>query len=188
MNEFRVEQKEVIKDVERKSTFFMSNSLNELFSALSKAQSEFPSIQKNRTAKVRMKTGGEFTYKYADLADVFEAILPITSKHGLVITQLISGGELITILGHSSGQYIGSSFPLKDFEKIQETGSEITYVRRYSSCAIVGVHGEEDDDGAAANDAKSAEKQTDQQPQPNGNVAPQRQGFISRQQRSGFIK
>lgn len=131
-----------------------SESTKELASALAKAQAEFPAIQKNRTAKVIMKAGGNYSYKYADLSDILSAVTPILSKNGLSLSQsptMIEGKlALETTLMHSSGEWISGVYPLKSYDRPQEMGSEITYARRYTATSFLGIHADEDDDGALA--------------------------------------
>ncbi len=146
--------------------FFKSEAINELAAALAKAQSAFPAIDKKRTAKIPMKAGGQYTYQYADLADVLKACLPELAKNGLSITQLPTATSLVTILMHSSGQHIGSEMPLLYFDKVQETGSLLTYLRRYSITALIGVHADEDEDGNIANNAEPPKAR----PQPSGKM------------------
>jgi len=142
-------------------------NLAELAKALAAAQGEFGQIKKDKTAKVRMKTGGEYSYSYADLASVRDAVTPALSKHGLAVVHTFrpNGGQvqyLETSLIHTSGASITSSYPIPAIGAHQEIGSAITYARRYSLCAILGVVAEDDDDGAAApkNPAKPEIKQT----------------------------
>lgn len=134
-----------------------SESIKELAAALSKAQGEFPTIAKNKTAKVPMKAGGQYSYRYADLADVISATAPVLSRNGLGISQVptISNGKLVleTTLMHSSGEWISSEYPLATHDRPQEMGSEITYGRRYTMTSVLGIHGDEDDDGALAQNA-----------------------------------
>jgi len=47
-----------------------------LAGALAAAQAEYPVVPKNRTAKVKTKLGGDYSYSYADLADILKLILP----------------------------------------------------------------------------------------------------------------
>jgi hypothetical protein len=61
---------------------------------------------------------------------------------------------LQTILTHSSGQWISSELPLQVFEKVQQLGSEITYLRRYTLSSLLGIVTDDDDDGKMANEAK----------------------------------
>lgn len=131
-----------------------SESLKELAAALSKAQGEFEAIPKNRTAEIPAKAGGKYTYRYADLADLISAVTPALSRNGLSITQsptLIEGRlTLETTIMHASGEWKSGFYPLQSFERAQEMGSEITYARRYTLAAMLGVHAEEDEDGNLA--------------------------------------
>jgi hypothetical protein len=140
-----------------------SEQLNELAKALAVAQGEFPKIAATETGKVQgegKKGAYEYTYKYADLAGVVETVQPILSKHGLSVAQFISVTEsgkdtLTTWLMHESGQFITSSMRLylkKDDSQAQ--GSAVTYARRYSYCAALGLVVDEDDDGQRATAAK----------------------------------
>jgi hypothetical protein len=140
-----------------------SEALNELAKALAAAQSEFPKVVATEVGKVQGegKQGRyEYSYKYADLAGVVETVQPTLSKHGLSVAQFISvteGGKdtLTTFLLHESGQFISSSMRLylkKDDSQAQ--GSAVTYARRYSYCAALGLVVDEDDDGKKASQSE----------------------------------
>lgn len=128
-----------------------SIELNELFTALAKAQSDMEIAGLTNTNPF-------FKSKYADLAEVVKSSRPSLTKHGLSVVQQITttevGMELVTVLGHSSGQWISSVMPINPAKSdAQSIGSYITYLRRYSYAALVGVVvGDEDDDGEAAMD------------------------------------
>jgi uncharacterized membrane protein YgcG len=102
------------------------------------------------------KINPHFRSKYADLAAVRDAIIPVFNKHGLSIIQaptsdLVGGFTLETRVMHSSGSEIIWNFPLpSDTSKMQSIGSAISYARRYTLSAIAGIASEEDDDGNAA--------------------------------------
>lgn len=137
-------------DVSLITTIPLSSNLNELFSALAKAQSQF---------QVALNTSDNpfFKSKYANFAEVIAASRPALTNQGLSIIQRVvtmTDGSMIlhSILGHASGQYIDSvvriSPPKTD---VQSLGSYITYLKRYSYAALVGVCTDtEDDDGEAA--------------------------------------
>lgn len=127
-----------------------SEEIGALAEALAKAQGELKNIEKG-------KINPHFKSRYADIADGLEVIRPVLSKHGLSVVQATTVNYdtgmfyLATRLMHSSGQWIESVYPLQT-GKAQEQGSAITYARRYSIFALVGVAGtDEDDDGNAAN-------------------------------------
>lgn len=129
-----------------------SEKLDLLATALSKAQSEMPAVPMNAINPFLKN-------KYADLAEMIRVASPVLAKHGLSISQqpVSFEGQLVgvtTTLLHTSGQWIEDtiSLPLGD-EKgkslAQVAGSIITYLRRYSYGAIVGLATDEDTDGNA---------------------------------------
>lgn len=127
-----------------------SEDLKELFTALSKAQAEM------RFAGLNAENP-YFKSSYSDLAEIVRVSRPALAKNGLsVIQQILPNDDgqniLHCILAHSSGQWIETRMrilPIKN--DIQSMASYITYLRRYSYAAIVGVvTADEDDDGEKA--------------------------------------
>lgn len=118
------------------------------------AQKEFPTINKGKTAKIETNKGS-YSYKYADLGDVLDSVLPILHKHGLGLSQPLVAADgrvgVGTRLYHTSGH-------VEDFGELllpagntpQVAGSALTYARRYAACAALGIVADEDDDGRAA--------------------------------------
>ena len=128
---------------------FESEQLDSLFAALAKAQGEMEAAKKDSSNPF-------YKSSYADLESVIEASRPSLCKNGLAVLQrtiVTSEGkiELYTRLGHSSGQWIESSAPLNPVKPDQQSlGSAITYMKRYTYCAMIGVvmtEDETDDDG-----------------------------------------
>ena len=72
----------------------------------------------------------------------------------------MAGNRLVTMLIHSSGQFLRGYVALPTNLSPQELGSYLTYMRRYSYQSIIGVFAEEDDDGGAAQDASTKIKIT----------------------------
>jgi len=124
-----------------------SSERHELASALAKAQSE-------------MKTAGlnsdnpYYKSAYADLAEIVRVSRPALTKNGLSVTQQIlpnDDGQTIlhTILMHSSGQWIESRVRIIPSKPdVQSLASYITYMRRYSYAALIGVVVADEDDDA----------------------------------------
>lgn len=144
-----------------------STELNELFSALSLFQGEL----ENATKEID-KPG--ITYKYADLAICLNTAKAPLLKNNLAVTQLLGMSQngkqtMITMLTHKSGQYISSETELpaailhgsSGKNPVQVLGSAITYMRRYSFAAIIGM-AQEDDDGNSSNNTTNVKKQTNQ--------------------------
>lgn len=131
-----------------------SESTAALFAALSAAQGELKNPAKNRTVKVRMKSGGEYTFDYATLDSILEDARPVLAKNGLALVQGLQAGEqllLLTRLGHKSGEWLEVETPVLTVEHgPQALGSAISYARRYAVAPLLGIASEEDDDGNGA--------------------------------------
>lgn len=121
-----------------------SEQINEIVTALSKAQGEFGPIGKSGTGKITEKA----SYTYAELNDVLATVLPVLSKNGLALSQFnqtIDSAvlELTTFLAHTSGQYFQNvaHFPLVKVgnNAMQGVGGTSTYARRYEIMAILGL-------------------------------------------------
>lgn len=143
----------------------MSDTINELAAALAKAQAE---IQNPKFDSVNP----HFKSKFASLAAVRNAIMPVFAKHGLSVLQDLkneSGGiACTTLILHASGQKLtlGPLFMPAMKPDAQGLGSAATYARRYALLSTAGVAGEPDDDGNAASATPSngvAEYITDKQ-------------------------
>lgn len=129
-----------------------SENINELATALAAAQGELEDAGRDKKG---------YGYSYADLAQVLQLARPVLSKHGLSVIQMPhnedGGIALTTRLCHSSGQWIEDTLVLpaeqgKGMSVAQSIGSVITYGRRYTLTAMVGITQEDND--AAMKDAK----------------------------------
>lgn len=124
-----------------------------IHAALAAAQSEFTTVIKN-------KTNPAFKSRYADLQSIIDAVRPALNKHGLFLTQKVTteNGMLSveTVLVHESGESISSGALTVETaggagpKGVQALGSAMTYARRYSLSAFLGITAEDDDDGNAA--------------------------------------
>jgi len=125
-----------------------------LAEALAAVQADLPEVRKAETAKVPTKTGGSYSYTYADLAAITRVILPRLGQVGLSWTTkpTIVGDRFVLVykLLHSSGEFEEGAYPLPDRGSPQEIGSAITYARRYALCSVTGVAPDDDDDAAEA--------------------------------------
>ncbi len=158
-----------------------SELINELAAALSKAQGEMQ-------AAIKDKVNPFFKSSYADLGSVWDAARPVLSKYGLCVMQTTELAPdrnqviMVTTLAHTSGQWMKSYLPLNPSKNdSQGMGAAITYLRRYSLSAIVGVVCDEDDDGETAVGRGKQQKQNpptniDNHPQPNKQESNERIG------------
>jgi len=150
MEDYINEIKELKIQINKLSRKSQSDELNELFTALAKAQAEIQPVKTNQKNPF-------FKADYANLKSIVEAARPALTKHGLSVIQLMEscngdGQFMITKLCHTSGQWIESRLKLQPVKPdVQTLGSYITYVRRYLYASLIGVvTTDEDDDGATA--------------------------------------
>jgi hypothetical protein len=137
-----------------------SENINELAAALSQFQGDVPLIPKDK--EVSFVHGGQATrYKYADLATINDKIKAPLKATGLSVSQIVTDTHLYTLLMHSSGQYLQSQIALKTaYEaKLKDFGTQLTYLRRYALCAILGLAADEDDDAQQTKDEPSIVKE-----------------------------
>ena len=140
-----------------------SADIGKLAEALSKAQGEMNPVHKD----------GEnpfFKSKYSTLQAVMDACREPLVKNGLAIIQTMTGTDgyvgVKTTLAHTSGQFISGTLLLKPVKTDpQAAGSAITYMRRYSVMAMVGLVPDEDDDGEKAMDRKPVKPKLDFTPE-----------------------
>lgn len=112
-------------------------------------------VPPTRTKVGRASDGS--TYLYADLADVLAAAKAPLATFELVIMQesITTPSAVITMsrLQHSSGQFFESEpleLPRLGEMSAQETGTLITYGRRYQAEGLLGMSATHDSDAASA--------------------------------------
>ena len=144
----------------------MSTELDQLATALAKAQSQIQPAIKDRQNPA-------FRSNYADLASVWDACRVALATNGLSVSQhpgrLEDGTVTVTTaLMHASGQHIISvAAAMPKDGSAQAAGSVVTYLRRYALAAAVGVAPGDDDDGhAAGTPAPMPRPQSERQPVP----------------------
>ena len=126
---------------------FSSESINELATALCKAQAVMGGAVKG--------TGNPFfKSKYANLSDVMQVVKEPFAANGLSYVQFPVSTEnsvgVATRLMHTSGQWLEQEFLLPMVKRDpQAGGSCITYARRYGLAAMAGIP-QVDDDAEAA--------------------------------------
>lgn len=105
-----------------------------------------------------------FNSKYAPLHSILDEVRPVLAKHGLSVVQSTvssddgGGAGVVTRLVHASGEWLESD-PLvlrQGKGTAQDAGSAVSYARRYSLCAMLGIASDPDDDGQAASSAPAA--------------------------------
>ena len=141
-----------------------TEQINELAAALAKANLEIKNAELDRV-------NPHFKNRYATLGSILNAVRVPLAKHGLATLQTVRMEHgcvfVTTLLTHSSGQWIEESagFPLPDKATVQQMGSCITYLRRYALAAIVGIVGDEDDDGESDRSTRTEPRREPFRPQ-----------------------
>lgn len=157
-----------------------SEQVNELATALSAFQGKLSSVAKDKTANIPTKSGGSYSYSYADLSSIWEAIRTPLAECGLSVVQMPEFGDgmvfVSTLILHSSGQFIQSAIGTRPADVTpQAIGSAITYLRRYGLGAMLGIVTDIDDDGAAGSQHKQPPRvESRGTPAPDRPVAPRR--------------
>ncbi|MGY4472311.1 hypothetical protein ACVWWK_008020 [Bradyrhizobium sp. LB9.1b] len=164
-----------------------SERIGAIAAALARAQAELTNPEKTLTAVIRSPFPREDdrTFHYASLASGLEIVRKTLSQQEIAIIQTTrieaATGRihLITLLAHSSGEWISSDWPVcaaKDVEAPHRMGAALTYARRYALFALVGIAGEDDLD---APDALAGPLSAEPQP-PLGATARLAKGVLNR--------
>ena len=145
-----------------------SESIADLMKDLVQLQAELPTMPKDASG---------YGYKYTSLDTIVSTIKPIMAKHNLAFMQSVAGLENVTIttrIFNAMGQYIEDTVQLPTIQankmnNAQVLGAVITYMRRYTLCALLGITADEDVDAALpAKEEKKAPVQKAPQEQKGG--------------------
>jgi hypothetical protein len=125
--------------------------------AMAEFQAECPNIPKTSKGKVTTKSGGEYQFEYAELDQIRETVGGLLSKHGFSYSWDVQGGGspmVVCTLRHKAGHQTTSSFPFVTetaaaMSGAQKAGSALTYAKRYSLIAVLGLTTCDPDDDAA---------------------------------------
>jgi hypothetical protein len=128
-----------------------ADNFGALFAALATAQGAFLPIEKNRSVKITMKTGGSYNFRYADLEEILAKTRPALSSNGLAMFQLMDTGpnhaSLRCELVHKDGARLCSEVSIPHPHTIQDPkqfGATVSYFRRYMVTAMLGVAADDD--------------------------------------------
>lgn len=126
--------------------------------AMAEAKAEIPTIIKNREVDFTSQKGRTH-YRHEDLAEIARTVDPILGRHGLsyrfrttsepnqpvIVTCIVSHR-----LGHSEqNTLMAGRDDSGNKNSIQQVGSTITYLQRYTLKAALGLAASQDDDGAS---------------------------------------
>jgi len=137
-----------------------TEDIKELVAALAKAQNAIQPAKFNKKSHLT---------RYADFLSVMEACRQPLCENGLSVMQFCETMNdklyLVTMLAHISGQWIKSYYPImgKNLDLPQALGSAVTYAKRYSLSAMIGVVADDDHDDDAET-AMGRGKQKEEEP------------------------
>jgi hypothetical protein len=132
-----------------------SSSIASLAAALAKAQVELVNPERSILATIRAddKGGAEQTFRYAPLSSGLEVLRKTFGQHEIAILQATAIDQvagvvnLTTTLCHSSGEWVGSTWPVCSTDEMatpKRMGAALTYARRYALFTLAGIAGDDD--------------------------------------------
>lgn len=117
--------------------------------AMAAFQKECPQIKKSSTASVATKGGSKWSYTYAELDEIAGTVGPVLARNGLSYTwDCIVDKTMLTaicIVRHVEGHSIEAKFTLPTeasspgMNAQQAVGAALTYAKRQSLCAALGL-------------------------------------------------
>src|SRR3954468_8210566 len=131
-----------------------SENIGTIAAALAKAQLELANPAKSLVGTLPgMTPKGDRSFRYAPLASGLDLVRKSLGQHEIATVQTTAIDEavglvrLMTVLAHSSGEWISSEWPVcpvGETASPQRMGAALTYARRHSLFALVGIAGEDD--------------------------------------------
>jgi len=163
-----------------------SENINELAAALSKLQGALIPVKKDSENPF-------YKHKYADLSSVWDACHKLLAENGLAVAQGSRTEEdeviLVTTLMHTSGQWIEGEYllnPIKDDP--QGLGSAMTYARRYTLSAMLGITAEDEDDDAEVASGRGKQSQQSKATSPDLATDAQRKKIFASMKERGYTE
>src|SRR4051812_14663343 len=131
-----------------------SETIGTIAAALTKAQLELTNPAKSLVGTLPgMTPNGDRSFRYAALSSGLDPVRKCLGRHESATVQTTAIDEsaglvrLITVLAHSSGEWISSEWPVcpvGETASPQRMGAALTYARRYGLFTLVGIAGEDD--------------------------------------------
>ena len=107
-----------------------------------------------------MTPKGDRSFRYAPLSSGLDLVRKSLGRHEIATDQTTAIDDtagivrLTTVLAHASGEWISSEWPVcavSETDTPQRMGAALTYARRHSLFALVGIAGEDDLDAPELN-------------------------------------
>jgi hypothetical protein len=119
-----------------------SEQIDSISKALHKLQGDLKAIPRTKVVKTK-----QYEFRYAPLDSIMEYLTPIMQRCELSVMQAVDMDCITTRVMHTSGQFIESTTHLnQSHSTMQGFGGEVTYKRRYSLCALLGIVSDDDTD------------------------------------------
>jgi hypothetical protein len=133
--------------------------------AMADAKAEIPTIKRNRAVDAGEKNGKVGPkYRFEDLAEIAQTVDPILSKHGLsyryrVASPINQPVTVTCVVSHRAGHFEETTLTAGRDDgpgrnAIQQVGSTITYLQRYTLKAALGLAVSHDEDGRTIEQAE----------------------------------
>jgi hypothetical protein len=142
------------------------NARAAFFDALSAFQDAVPEIRKTGSANIKTRSGGQYGYTFAPLEEIARTIRQPLKAHGLSYSWTTEGAEggilnVVCILRHVDGHEERSAFPVPTqtdaaMSGAQKYGAALTYGRRQSLVAVLGLTVADEDNDAAMPEASAS--------------------------------
>ena len=137
------------------------NARMAFFEAVAAFQEEVTEIPKSRTAKIATRGGSSYSYTFAPLESITRTIRQPLRNHGLSYSWDTEPGErpdvldVVCVLRHIDGHEERSRFPVPmktdaAMSDAQKAGAALTYGRRQSLVAVLGLTTADEDNDAPA--------------------------------------
>ena len=135
------------------------NARGAYFEALADFQERCPEIRKSKKANIATRNGADYEYTYAPLEEITRTIRPILRECGLSYSWDVAQGDgalIVTcVLRHIEGHAERASFPVPvdsgaRMSAAQKNGAALTYGRRQSLIAVLGLTTADPDTDAPA--------------------------------------
>lgn len=125
----------------------MSKQETSIYEKLFSLQQEIGAISKD-------KENNFYKNKYFDINKLIDQLMPLFVKHNLLLLQPIEDGKQYSrIINISDGEMVESALHLPLDIDAQKMGGAITYYRRYTLVALLGLQAEDDDGNLASGKA-----------------------------------
>ena len=128
--------------------------------AMAAAKAEIPVIKKNRRVGFDTKGGDRTEYNHEDMGEIARTVDPILAKFGLSYRFRVSSDtnapvKVTCVVSHRDGHFEETTLTAgrDDSGKknaIQQVGSTITYLQRYTLKSALGLAAAADDDGRSS--------------------------------------